>query len=111
MNSDNNGSSWPSYAIHSTLLSIFWNNLFLDFVPQDGWVWNPSDGLDPAGTPFVEHYPWRKPIDWLPGPNFRQQLEELSANITLSLLSVDTLSYLYPQNNTAVEVTTLRPVR
>lgn len=109
MNSYDNATNWPSYAIHDTLLSIFRNSLELDFIPQFGWAWAPSEGLDLAGTPFVEHYPWRAPIDWLPGPNFRQQLEELSANITLSLLSMDNLNYLYPQDNTAVEVTTLRP--
>jgi hypothetical protein len=109
MNRDTNGTNWPGYAIHDTLLSIFRNNLALNFIPQYGWAWNPPEGLNLAGTPFVEHYPWSKPIDWLPGPNFRQQLEELSANITLSLLSMDNLKYLYPQDNTPVRVATLRP--
>ena len=66
----------------------------------------PEEGLTLAGTPFVERTPWPKPLDWLPGPNLKQQLEEMSRNITLSMFSLDNLSYLRMQNNTGVDITT-----
>ncbi|KAF2194597.1 hypothetical protein K469DRAFT_744484 [Zopfia rhizophila CBS 207.26] len=69
----------------------------------NGGVWAPQDGLNLAGTKFVQRTPWQKPIDWLPVSDFKQRFEELSQNITLSLFALNNLSYLRMANNTPVD--------
>jgi hypothetical protein len=84
---------------------IFRNQFrFVSNVPS--WYdWLPSEGLNLAGTIFVEPTPWRTPLDWLPKANLKQLLEELTINITLSMLAFDKLSYVQKMNHTAVEIT------
>ena len=85
------------------MFSIFANTLSSSDVGMVGNVWTPSDGLGLTGTKFVEKYPWPKPIDYLPVKNFRDLLEEASTNLTLSLFSMQGLSYLYPQPDYLVD--------
>ena len=68
-----------------------------------GLTWEPTEGLNLAGTRFVEQTPWPKPINWLPVSNFRELFEELSENITLSMFALDNLSYLRVENDTLVQ--------
>ncbi|KAI5468149.1 hypothetical protein BGZ63DRAFT_460017 [Mariannaea sp. PMI_226] len=98
-------------AIHEELLSIFGVSLSLEDTNTAGYgqAWIPPTGLGLVGTRFAESYPWRPPLNSLPVRNFKALLEEVTANITLSMLAVPELSYLYPEN-TVVELSMTGPV-
>ncbi|KAH0543428.1 hypothetical protein FGG08_002286 [Glutinoglossum americanum] len=88
---------WASYAIHQTLYSILKGRIG---VTARG---NPENTAGLEGTKLVEDTPFpveagiRRPL-----PNLRELIQELSTNVTLSLLSIDGLIYQQPQPDTAV---------
>ncbi|KAH7128842.1 hypothetical protein EDB81DRAFT_662048 [Dactylonectria macrodidyma] len=101
--------NWTAEAIHEVMLSTFGQTLSIEDVQGYGKAWFPLTGLGLDGTRFAEPYPWPTPLSSLPVRNLKSLLEQVTANITISMLAYPELSYLRLEN-TEVQTATTEPV-